>query len=54
MNEYQKCYINVNQASRVVVLREGVRTVTTPGEFVEISMAKIRRFGHGSRSFTRN
>ena len=38
VNEYQgRMSINVNQASRVVVLREGVRTVTTPGEPVEIS-----------------
>ena len=41
VNEYQgKMSINVNQASRVVVLREGVRTVTTPGEPVEISSIK--------------
>ena len=32
--------ININQASRVVVLRDGVRTVTTPGEPVEISSIK--------------
>tara|TARA_B100000212_G_scaffold102096_1_gene75223 strand:- start:11296 stop:12999 length:1704 start_codon:yes stop_codon:yes gene_type:complete len=37
VNEYQgRMSINVNQASRVVVLREGVRTVSTPGEPVEI------------------
>ena len=41
VNEYQgRMSINVNQASRVVVLREGVRTVTTPGEPVEISSIK--------------
>ena len=41
VNEYQgKMSININQASRVVVLREGVRTVTTPGEPVEISSIK--------------
>lgn len=41
VNEYQgKMSINVNQASRVVVLREGVRTITTPGEPVEISSIK--------------
>ena len=41
VNEYQgKMSINVNQASRVVVLREGVRTVTNPGEPVEISSIK--------------
>lgn len=41
VNKYQgKMSINVNQASRVVVLREGVRTVTTPGEPVEISSIK--------------
>ena len=32
--------INVNQASRVVVLREGVRTITKPGEPIEISSIK--------------
>ena len=38
VNEYQeRMSININQSSRVVVLREGVRTVTTPGEPVEIS-----------------
>ena len=41
VNEYQgKMSININQASRVVVLRDGVRTVTTPGEPVEISSIK--------------
>ena len=41
VNEYQgRMSINVNQASRVVVLREGVRTVTTPGEPVEINNIK--------------
>ena len=41
VNEYQgKMSININQASRVVVLREGVRTVTTPGEPVQISSIK--------------
>ena len=41
VNEYQgKMSININQASRVVVLREGVRTVTTPGEPVEINSIK--------------
>ena len=41
VNEYQgRMSINVNQASRVVVLREGVRTVTTPGEPVDINMIK--------------
>ena len=41
VNEYQgRMSINVNQASRVVVLREGVRTVTTPGEPVEINTIK--------------
>ncbi len=41
VNEYQgRMSINVNQASRVVVLREGVRTVSTPGEPVEISSIK--------------
>ena len=41
VNEYQgKMSININQASRVVVLREGVRTVTNPGEPVEISSIK--------------
>ncbi len=41
VNEYQgRMSINVNQASRVVVLREGVRTVTTPGEPVEINSIK--------------
>ena len=41
VNEYQgKMSININQASRVVVLREGVRTVATPGEPVEISSIK--------------
>ncbi|MGB2237185.1 MAG: hypothetical protein ACPH4H_06250, partial [Candidatus Poseidoniaceae archaeon] len=41
VNEYQgKMSININQASRVVVLREGARTVTTPGEPVEISSIK--------------
>ncbi len=38
VNEYQgRMSININQSSRVVVLREGVRTVTTPGEPVEIN-----------------
>tara|TARA_B100000925_G_C22001254_1_gene471404 strand:- start:1133 stop:2836 length:1704 start_codon:yes stop_codon:yes gene_type:complete len=41
VNEYQgRMSINVNQASRVVVLREGVRTVATPGEPVEINSIK--------------
>ena len=41
VNEYQgRMSINVNQASRVVVLREGVRTVTTPGEPVDINTIK--------------
>ena len=41
VNEYQgRMSINVNQASRVVVLREGVRTVSTPGEPVEINSIK--------------
>ena len=41
VNEYQgRMSLNVNQASRVVVLREGVRTVTTPGEPVEINNIK--------------
>ena len=41
VNEYRgKMSININQASRVVVLREGVRTVTNPGEPVEISSIK--------------
>ena len=41
VNEYQgRMSINVNQASRVVVLREGVRTVTTPGEPVDINKIK--------------
>ena len=41
VNEYQgRMSINVNQASRVVVLREGVRTVTTPGEPVDINSIK--------------
>ncbi len=41
VNEYQgKMSININQASRVVVLREGVRTVAKPGEPVEISSIK--------------
>jgi ssDNA-binding replication factor A large subunit len=38
VNEYQgRMSININQTSRVVVLREGERTVTTPGEPVEIN-----------------
>jgi replication factor A1 len=38
VNEYQgRMSLNINQSSRVVVLREGVRTVTTPGEPVEIN-----------------
>ena len=41
VNEYQgRMSINVNQASRVVVLREGVRTVSKPGEPVEINSIK--------------
>ena len=41
VNEYQgRMSINVNQSSRVVVLREGVRTVSTPGEPVEINTIK--------------
>ena len=41
VNEYQgRMSINVNQASRVVVLREGVRNVATPGEPVEINSIK--------------
>ena len=41
VNEYQgRMSINVNQASRVVVLREGVRTITKPGEPIEISSIK--------------
>ena len=41
VNEYQgRMSINVNQASRVVVLREGVRTVSTPGEPVDINSIK--------------
>lgn len=41
VNEYQgRMSININQSSRVVVLREGVRTVTTPGEPVEINTVK--------------
>jgi replication factor A1 len=41
VNEYQgRMSINVNQASRVVVLREGVRTVSAPGEPVEINSIK--------------
>ncbi len=38
VNEYQgRMSLNINQSSRVVVLREGVRTVNTPGEPVEIN-----------------
>lgn len=38
VNEYQgRMSLNINQSSRVVVLREGVRTVLTPGEPVEIN-----------------
>jgi ssDNA-binding replication factor A large subunit len=41
VNEYQgRMSLNINQASRVVVLREGERTVTTPGEPVEINKIK--------------
>ena len=41
VNEYQgRMSLNINQASRVVVLREGERTVTTPGEPVEINTIK--------------
>ena len=41
VNEYQgRMSININQTSRVVVLREGERTVTTPGEPVEINTIK--------------
>jgi len=41
VNEYQgRMSINVNQSSRVVVLREGVRTVSKPGEPVEINTIK--------------
>ena len=41
VNEYQgRMSLNINQASRVVVLREGERTVTTPGEPVEINNIK--------------
>ena len=41
VNEYQgRMSININQSSRVVVLREGERTVTTPGEPVEINTIK--------------
>ena len=41
VNEYQgRMSININQSSRVVVLREGERTVTTPGEPVEINSIK--------------
>ena len=37
VNEYQgRMSININQSSRVVVLREGVRTVSTPGEPTDI------------------
>ncbi len=43
VNEYQgRMSINVNQASRVVVLREGVRTVSTPGEPVDINSIKTQ------------
>ncbi len=38
VNEYQgRMSININQSSRVVVLREGVRTVSTPGEPTDIN-----------------
>jgi hypothetical protein len=41
VNEYQgRMSLNINQASRVVVLREGERTVTTPGEPIEINTIK--------------
>lgn len=41
VNEYQgRMSLNINQASRIVVLREGERTVTTPGEPVEINKIK--------------
>ncbi|MBA4694618.1 MAG: hypothetical protein H2066_02045 [Candidatus Poseidoniales archaeon] len=41
VNEYQgRMSLNINQSSRVVVLREGVRTVSTPGEPVEINTIK--------------
>ncbi len=38
VNEYQgRMSLNINQSSRVVVLREGERTVLTPGEPVDIN-----------------
>ena len=41
VNEYQgKMSLNINQSSRIAVLKEGERTVITPGEPVEISTIK--------------
>ena len=41
VNEYQgKMSLNINQSSRIAVLKEGVRTVVTPGEPVDISSIK--------------
>ena len=38
VNEYQgRMSLNINQSSRIAVLREGTRVVTTPGEPVEIN-----------------
>tara|TARA_B100001094_G_scaffold322755_1_gene372544 strand:- start:1550 stop:3247 length:1698 start_codon:yes stop_codon:yes gene_type:complete len=41
VNEYQgRMSININQSSRIVVLREGERTITVPGEPVDINKIK--------------
>ena len=41
VNEYQgRMSININQSSRIVVLREGERTITEPGEPVDINTIK--------------
>ena len=41
VNEYQgRMSLNINQGSRVVVLKEGTRTIETPGEPVDINSIK--------------
>tara|TARA_B100001115_G_scaffold107576_1_gene79329 strand:- start:1979 stop:3676 length:1698 start_codon:yes stop_codon:yes gene_type:complete len=41
VNEYQgRMSLNINQGSRVVVLKEGTRTIETPGEPVDINTIK--------------
>jgi len=41
VNEYQgKMSLNINQSSRIAVLKEGERTIITPGEPVDISTIK--------------